>query len=55
MKFQVPEIAGHTAEQHAAEKSIRAAKTLRVQHKQPEVGLKQPQKTDQDVPPTIKL
>ena len=55
MTFQVSEIAGHTAEQHAAEKSIHAAKTLRAQHKQAEVGLKQPQTTDQDIPPTVKL
>ena len=51
--IQVPEITGHTVEQHTAEKYIRAAKTLKVQHTQAEVGLKQPQTTNQDVPPTV--
>jgi len=52
---QVPEKAGHTVEQHIAEKSIHVAKILKMQHKQVEAGLKQFKPTHQHVPPTCKL
>ena len=55
MTAQFPEKAGRTVEQHVAEKSICAAKNLKAQHRQAEAGLKQPQPTHQDVPPTCEL
>ena len=43
--FQVLETANHTAEQRVTENSIRAAKTLKEQHKQAQARLQLPQPT----------